>query len=332
MEQRIKHLFRKYLSNTCTSEELEEFFQCIHMSEHDEVLRQILQETYESILNASDAYVNKAGDLIIPGSTKPFVVPAKPHKRLKRQVLTALAIVGITLTVFAAGIFLKTRHPQEKNRAFVASMKKTITERAEYKYILLPDSTQVWLNAGSTLEFPENFDKTKREVTLSGEAYFDVKHAAERPFVIHTGEILTTVMGTAFNINAYSDRTSIKVSVSRGKVKVSRGTLLLATLVKDQEIKVSKTEDQSLQKILSTNTVAAWQQGNLVYEDETMSEIIADLERVYDVNIQIAARRLNSVQVTTRFRRELGVGQALDILCKLTDSHLEQKNGTFYIQ
>jgi transmembrane sensor len=332
MEQRIKLLFRKYLSNSCTSEELEEFFQCIRMSDQDESLRQILQETYESILNASDTYVNQAGDLIIPGSRKPFIATAKPVKRLKRRVLTAMTITGLVITVFAAGIFVKARHKPPKITPLLALMKKTSTERAEYKYILLPDSTQVWLNAGSSLEYPENFDKPVREVTLSGEAYFDVKHAAEHPFIIHTGEILTTVMGTAFNINAYADRKNIKVSVSRGKVKVSRGRLLLATLVKDQEIKVSKMEDQSLQKVLSTNTVAAWQQGNLVYEDETLSEIIADLERVYDVHIQVAVNRMNSVLVTTRFRRELGIGQALEILCKLTDSHLEQKNGTFIIQ
>jgi transmembrane sensor len=211
-------------------------------------------------------------------------------------------------------------------------MKKTSTERAEYKYILLPDSTQVWLNAGSTLEYPENFDKTAREVILSGEAYFDVKHAAEHPFIIHTGKIMTTVLGTAFNINAYADRFNIKVSVSRGKVKVSRGDRLLATLVKDQEIKVSKSENQSPQKVISTNSVAAWQQGNMVYDDETLGEIIADLERVYNVNIQLTVSRMSSLQVTTRFRRELGISQALEILCKLTDSHLVQKNGTYLIQ
>ena len=122
-------------------------------------------------------------------------------------------------------------------------MKKTSTERAEYKYILLPDSTQVWLNAGSTLDYPEHFDETTREVTLTGEAYFDVKHAAEHPFIIHTGQIQTTVLGTAFNINAYTDRSNIQVSVSRGKVKVSRGDQLIATLVKGQEVKVSQTGD-----------------------------------------------------------------------------------------
>ena len=211
-------------------------------------------------------------------------------------------------------------------------MKKTSTERAEYKYILLPDSTQVWLNAGSTLEYPDHFDKTIREVSLSGEAYFDVKHAAEHPFIIHTGQILTTVLGTAFNINAYADRSNIKVSVSRGKVKVSRGNQQLALLLRNQEIKVSQKESEKPQRVSSTNSIAEWQQGNMVYDDEKMGEIIADLQRVYNVNIQLMNVNMINVQVTTRFRRELGIGQALEILCKLTDTQVSDRNGTYFIQ
>ena len=318
------------MTNSCTAEELEEFFNCIRLSDHDAALREILQETYESILNASDTYVNKSGDLIIPGNSEPFVSPVKKGRRFKG--LVGVAIVCIVGLIIAGGVYIKNMHRPVKTVAALTIMKKTSTERAEYKYILLPDSTQVWLNAGSTLEYPENFDKNVREVTLLGEAYFDVKHAAEHPFIIHTGKVITTVMGTAFNINAYADRTNIKVSVSRGEVKVSLGNQVLATLYKDQEIKVSKSENQTPQKVLSTNTVAAWQQGNMVYEDEILGEIIADLERVYNVNIQISAARMSSLQVTTRFRRELGIGHALEILCKLTDTHSEQKNGTYLIQ
>jgi ferric-dicitrate binding protein FerR (iron transport regulator) len=295
-------------------------FNCIRLSDHDAALREILQETYESILNASDTY-EQSGDLIILGGSK----PVSPSGDSKGWWGAIVCIVGLIIT---GGVFIKNMYHPVNTIAALTIMKKTTTERAEYKYILLPDSTQVWLNAGSTLEYPENFDKTVREITLLGEAYFDVKHAAEHPFIIHTGKVITTVMGTAFNINAYADRTNIKVSVSRGKVKVSLGNQVLATLYKDQEIKVSKSENQTQQKVLSTNTVAAWQQGNMVYEDETLGEIIADLERVYNVNIKISAGRMSSLQVTTRFRRDLRTGHALEILRKLTDTHSEQKNGT----
>ncbi len=330
MEQRIKFLFRKYLANTCTTEELDEFFHCIRMSDQDEPLRLILQETYESILTSSDSYVDISGDLVIRGISNPFG-PAigKP----KRSKLPALSIMVCSVMLIALSLVVfKNFQDTKKSGQRLGLMRKTSTERAEYKYILLPDSTQVWLNAGSTLDYPEHFNDSTREVTLVGEAYFDVKHAAEHPFIIHTGQIQTTVLGTAFNINAYSDQSNIQVSVSRGKVKVSRGNQLIATLIKGQAVKVSQTGDTSQEKVLSTNSVAAWQQGNMVYDDETLADITADLQRVYNVNIQVVNHKILALRISTSFRRELGISHALEILCKLTDTQLVEQNGTYIIQ
>jgi len=329
MEQRIKFLFRKYLASTCTAEELDEFFHCIRISEQDEPLRLILQETYESIMMASDSYVNMSGDLVTRGIPNPFAPPEKRQKPVKRRALTLMAC-SLVIATLSWLVFVNMRSGRIHGD-LLAKMKTTRTERGDYKYILLPDSTQVWLNSGSTLEYPEHFDKTTREVTLIGEAYFDVKHAAEHPFIIHTGEILTTVLGTAFNINAYADRSNMVVSVSRGKVKVSRGDQLIATLIKGQEVKVNQQGITGSEKIVSTHSVAAWQQGNMIYDDEQLGDILADLQRVYDVKIKVADEKMLALHVSTSFRRELGIGEALEILCKLTDTQLTEQNGTYII-
>ena len=197
---------------------------------------------------------------------------------------------------------------------------------------MLPDSTQVWLNAVSSLEFPDHFDKNKREVFLSGEAYFDVKHAAETPFIIHTGNISTTVLGTAFKIKAYPDRKTVIVAVSRGKVKVNRGDELVATLTKGQQVKVSNQNKKIDQKNISENQVAAWQQGNMVYDDESISDIIADLERMYNVNIKVMNENIRNLTVRTSFQREEGIEHALQVLCILTDTKLEQSDGIYILQ
>lgn len=311
-------------------EELDEFFHCIRRSDQDESLRQILQETYESILTSSESYVDISGDLVIRGISNPFGQSTPKPKKRKHP---ALAIMVCSLMVISLGtVVFKNYQENKKPEQRLAAMKKTSTERAEYKYILLPDSTQVWLNAGSTLDYPEHFGEVTREVMLTGEAYFDVKHAAEHPFTIHTGEIQTTVLGTAFNINAYADRSDIQVSVSRGKVKVSRGNQLIAVLIKGQAVKVNQTGDAGPQKVLTVNSVAAWQQGNMVYDDETLGDIIADLQRVYNVNIQVKNNKMLALRISTSFRRELGISHALEILCKLTDTQLFEQNGTYIIQ
>jgi len=216
--------------------------------------------------------------------------------------------------------------------AGIAHITKKATERSEYKYLLLPDSTQVWLNASSTLEFPEQFDGKLREVTLSGEAYFDVKHAQDIPFVIHTGQVATTVLGTAFNIKAYPGFKDIIVSVSRGKVKVTRGDQLLATLTKGQQVKVGSESDDITKKQIDETDVAAWQKGKLVYDDERFEEIVTNLKQIYNADVIIENQNVQNLRVSTTFSRETGIQHALEVLCKLTDTRLKEEKGVYYIK
>jgi ferric-dicitrate binding protein FerR (iron transport regulator) len=241
--------------------------------------------------------------------------------------------IAVLVLATAGIIWLRNKPAQPVNAGTAArSLTKKITERSEYKYLLLPDSTQVWLNAGSSLEFPGHFNEQKREVFLSGEAYFDVKHADKIPFIIHTGKVSTTVLGTAFNIKAYPDRKSIIVSVSRGKVSVSRDDELIATLTKGQQVKLSSGDNHITEKNIALTEVAAWQQGNMVYEDERFEDIIADLERTYNVSIRVDNTSIRNLQVSTSFRREIGIEQALEVLCRLTDTELKQVTGEYIIQ
>ena len=333
MEERIKYLFRQYLENTCSGQELEEFLAYIQLSKNDEILRDLIKKVYESLKETSSSltYVDESGKLILPEPGP--ITPVSPEKKPgKKKLAVSLALITCVCVV-ATGIWLTKKSSAEKKEIKAANLltKKT-TERSEFKYLLLPDSTQVWLNAVSTLEFPDHFAGNKREVFLSGEAYFDVKHADQIPFIIHTGEISTTVMGTAFNIKAYPGRKNVIVAVSRGKVKVSRGNELLATLTKGQQVKVSNKDSVIAKKNIKINLVAAWQQGNMDYDDESFEDIIADLERMYNVNIRIANSTLRNLKVSTSFRREEGIEQALEILCTLTDTNFEQTGGIYTIQ
>jgi transmembrane sensor len=188
------------------------------------------------------------------------------------------------------------------------------------------------LNAASTLEYPNQFASGKREVFLTGEAYFDVKHADKQPFLIHTGHVTTLVLGTAFNIKAYPGRENVIVSVSRGKVRVNYNEKEIATLIPGQQIKVSNANKPVIQKKITLTEAAPWQQGNLVYDDETINDIITDLERVYDVTIRIQHETLANERISTSFRREIGIEHALQVICKLTDSQLKLVNNMYLIQ
>jgi len=309
---------------------MEEFFSLISASGHDEVLRSLIQKVYENTqqLLSIQTYVNEHGSLVLPDSP---AIPAarRPKKRALGRRMIGLPIVGI-VTLF---IFWLARAPHRQSPvAAAAVLTKRTTEASEYKYLLLPDSTQVWLNASSTLEFPEHFGTDKREVTLSGEAYFDVRHSDNSPFIIHTGKMATTVLGTSFNIKAYPDRRQFIVSVSTGKVKVTYNNVAVATLIKGQQVKVNSQLNTVEEKNIAPAGVAAWQQGNMSYDDEAFEDVVDDLERLYNVKIRVDNDSLRKLKISTSFRREIGIEQALQVLCRLTDTNLCQSGGWYIIQ
>ena len=335
MEDRIHYLFRRYLENSCTRQEMEEFFECLRNSKVDGVVRDQIKKAYETIKENSSSltYVDESGLLILNKSARDIAEPKSKNKGKR-----TLAVLSMTILVILPPLLLciwwlrKPSHGFNTEVQAAPFLTRKSTDRSEYKYLLLPDSTQVWLNAGSSLDFPDHFDESKREVILSGEAYFDVKHADKVPFIIHTGEIETSVLGTAFNIKAYPGRKNVIIAVKRGRVRVSRNNQFVATLTVGQEIKLSNKDSDIARKNIAETEVAAWQQGNMQYEDESFEDVIADLERMYNVNIRVEKQTVQNLKISTSFRREIGIEEALQILCKLTDSNLKESDGYYTIQ
>jgi len=333
MEDRLYYLFKRYLDNTCSQKELEEFFTYVHKAEHDDLLRQLIKKVYNDLKTggSNTTYVNENGRLVLtepiwPDRHEDEVKIKKPRPHVKYVVAALTVIVAGTLWIIQGTNKVKDKTTQ------VSSLTKKATNRSESKFLLLEDSTQVWLNAASSLEFPDQFDGKKREVFLSGEAYFDVKHTDKIPFIIHTGTISTTVLGTAFNIKAYPGQKNITVSVSRGKVKITRKDGWEATLTKGQQLKLKEDGQEAVEKNIPAEMIAGWQQGNLAYDDEILDDIIADMQRIYNINIRISNQSVAQLKISTSFKREIGIEQALQVLCKLTDTELTQKDGIYLIQ
>ena len=333
MEERLRYLFQRYLENSCSKHELEEFFTYIRRSETEQPLRQLIRKVYNELKDDASfsTYVDEKGRLVL---TEPeWMLTEKKETSSKPPVRRlAMFLVAASLILVAGLIGFKYSGSKNKTeKAPVAALTKKATDRSESKFLLLSDSTKVWLNAASSLEFPDEFDEKKREVYLSGEAFFDVKHADKLPFIIHTGDVSTTVLGTAFNIKAYPGQKNITVSVSRGKVKVARKDGWQTTLTKGQQVKVGEEKKAVAEKNIPVAEIAAWQQGDLVFDDEPLKEIIADMQRIYNANIVVKSESLQNLKISTSFRKEIGVEQALQVLCRLTDTQLKLKDGTYLI-
>jgi len=319
------------MDGSCTPQEYDELMDMLRENQQEERVRNMLQQVYQATSRSlrSVTYVDTDGHLKSPAET-PVVEMGSPARPKRRRAMMAAA--AIALVLLAGAWWLKEKPSAElaKNIQTESSVRK-FTQRAEQKYLLLPDSTQVWLNAASSLEFPETFQSGKREVYLVGEAFFDVKHAENMPFLIHTGNVTTRVVGTAFNIKAYPDQPDIIVSVKRGKVQVSKNDQLVATLTVGQQVTVTAAAQQAEIQPTKESRVADWTTGQLSYTSRPLGDILKDLERNYNVTIELTAASLEHEIVTTSFRRDIGVGEALDILCGLTDAQLRKENGKYLI-
>jgi hypothetical protein len=155
--------------------------------------------------------------------------------------------------------------------------------------LTLADGTQVWLNAESALTFPTAFTGKERKVTITGEAYFEVKHDATKPFVVSKGERSVHVLGTHFNVNAYDDESEMKITLLEGAVKVTNGTAsgLLKPGQQAQIMNHSTSPEQAVKIVdeADLDEVMAWKNGRFLFNDANIESVMRQLTRWYDVEV-----------------------------------------------
>lgn len=161
------------------------------------------------------------------------------------------------------------------------------TLNGERKIVTLDDGTKIWLAPASLLTYPDKFIGKTREVKLVGEAFLEVHKDHSHPFIIHSGKIATTVLGTSFNLKAYTEEKNITVTLLTGKVSFSDGKQKVMLLPAQRAIyqkdksNIIKEDYPDAQKMLERR------EGILEYNNTPVSEIVADLRRNYNMNIVI---------------------------------------------
>lgn len=150
--------------------------------------------------------------------------------------------------------------------------------------ITLSDGTRVWLNAGSSLTYPMAFSGRERKVQISGEGYFEVAHNANMPFKVTKANMEVAVLGTHFNVNAYDDESLIKVTLLEGSVKTSLGNREAVILKPGQQAQVASTI--KVLKQVNLEKEMAWKQGMFRFENTNIEEIMRQVARWYNVEVE----------------------------------------------
>jgi ferric-dicitrate binding protein FerR (iron transport regulator) len=223
--------------------------------------------------------------------------------RRKIQLHTySRAIAAASILLIVVGTFTyqylkapRQADPQEKTIHFITKHSKL----GEQLRVTLPDASVVRLNAGSSIRFPEKFDTDKRQITLSGEAFFEVTKDPNRPFEVKTNNITTTVLGTSFNIKAFGQEQAT-VTVATGKVEVetkngdSTDKLLL---LPNQQVVYNKKENHFKMEEVDSRHYFEWTSGTIRFNNDPLEEVVKILERWYNVKIQLDKHIKKSMRI-----------------------------------
>ncbi|WP_316632474.1 FecR domain-containing protein [uncultured Flavobacterium sp.] len=211
--------------------------------------------------------------------------------------------------------------------------KQYVTKSGEHAKVVLSDGTQIWLNAGSRLKYPAEFKEDTREVYLTGEAFFDVAKDKKHPFIIHTDKMDTKVLGTSFNVQAYPDHATQEVSVLTGRVNVKSTVTEENVYVTPGQKVVFKSRSNKMQAFtdIPVNTISLWRKNIIVFEDAPLPEVIATINRNYNVNIQLENKNLNNLKISAYFK-ELPVDQVVALVCNIINANYKQESGNYIIR
>ena len=251
-------------------------------------------------------------------ANKPNVIIMPQRKYLWQRIAAVAAVLIICFTLYL-------EWPALQNRLHPVPLTALTVPLNQQKQITLPDGSKVWVNANSQLKYPQQFKGETREVYLSGEAYFDIQHDAGKPFIIHTGKIITTVLGTAFNIKEDKNSHAIIVTVTRGKVGVANENKQLGILTPNQQISFNLLNSKSTQTEVDAQQVIAWQKTDLHFDDITFAEAAAQLQLRFNVKINFSNDKVRNCRFTGTALKGEKLDKILKVICTFNNATYETK-------
>jgi len=252
--------------------------------------------------------------------------------RMLTTVLKYAAVVFVTMFAFR---FLV---PETLLKTADNKLCEVTTQSGQTAQISLPDGTKVWLNSRTKIKYPASFSAKNRGVTISGEAFFNVTHDANSPFLVHTPNYSIKVLGTSFNVSAYKGDKLSETTLIEGEV----------TLLDNQNQELKKLEPGQLFLYNSTNNTynisnvnteyyTSWKEGFYSFEKEKLENIASKLERIYSVRINIADAKTKNLSFTGTILKNKPLEQILRIIeltapVEITVSHISSAEDVITIK
>jgi ferric-dicitrate binding protein FerR (iron transport regulator) len=332
-ETRFIALLDKHLADNATAEETQELLQLVRSAQFDDLLKQRMDDAF------SDTPAHRA---ISPESAQRLLYKILsseertnyliPSARPSVNYRTALSAAAALLLTVAAG-WLLWPSPPKKLAANVTPPPAAPLDTAKGKFIHLPDGSTVLLHGGSTLAIAKDFNAGTREVTLSGEGYFDIRRDDSRPFVVHAKTVNTIVLGTTFNVRAWPDQPAVVVTVTGGKVRVTGPQQVYGVIGSNEQIAVDSATNRSIGQKINADSILSWKKDYLLLDDISLSEAVRLIGNKYRVKITLANDAPGTCRISATFLAHESLQQVLAVVSAVSEgTYTTQTNGSVIIR
>ncbi len=326
-------LLEKYLAGECNPEEekliwdwqenmLKSSRVLLNSEEKEAIRKRLWNRIYNNTIGTYDD--EETGD-----SRKGFTI--------LKWGIAAMLIIGL------ANIFLLTKNEEKSELAETSTaeqrsdieVKNTSDSDSEVK---MEDGTVVRLKKNSSISYPKHFGKESRNVYLKGEAFFKVKRNPNAPFIVHTGDLVTEVLGTSFNVKSYDNSKAIEVSVTSGRVSVYEMTEKASDkkngviLTPNQKVVFDKNSKRITPGIVENPIVLTplVDKIDFVFEDAPLPLVLQKLKNVYGIEIIVENQDLNQCAFTADLN-DLPLNTQLELICRTVNARFEQRGTSYFV-
>ncbi len=272
---------------------------------------------------------------IQPGGSKAVLYLANGNQVELDKVGKQLIEEGDGTLIEASNQQIKYNEAEEQPAGHEVTLKNTIYIPRKGEFMLtLVDGTKVWLNSETTLEYPTHFGQNRREVTLVGEAFFEVHKDASRPFIVNVKGAAVKVLGTSFNVKAYNEEEAVTTTLVTGRVLLesqhnsARNEMILKPGMQGV---ISAHEDIIVNEV-DPLIYSAWKDGEFRFENKPLEEILLSLQRWYDVEVVYENQAMKKKRFTGDLERYAEINTHLEMISLTTNVQFEIKNHIVYVR
>jgi transmembrane sensor len=307
-----KELFIKYLQGSCTEVEFEQILSWIKEGSLTTSEKGMIQEVWNEFEPdagpAERIKYNRVLDKIhhqinINQNSKPFIIQKFPARYRILSIITRAAAI---LLIPVLTILLYTTFSGKDQFAKNTNELEVEAPAGSKMKFELGDGTKVWLNHGSKLKYPYRFEGKNRKVFLTGEAYFEVAHNKDVPFIVGTNRIEVKATGTAFNVSAYPEDNIIETTLVEGRVILygANSSSEIKVLSPNESLKFNSQKNNYTVETGNTAKNTFWKDGLLVFRNDPLEDVAKKLARWYNVDVEITNEKIKKFTYTATFTDE----------------------------